>query len=78
MLPRITLGRGYGDLGRTSEAIEAYKAAIRINPDDAKAHFNLGLSYLIVANKSAALDEYKILKDIDRESANKLFNLIYR
>ena len=30
-----------------------------------------------MGDKAAALDEYKILKGIDEDAANKLFNLIY-
>jgi tetratricopeptide (TPR) repeat protein len=36
------LGFAYGNLGRYTEAVEAYKQAIRLRPDDASAHFNLG------------------------------------
>jgi hypothetical protein len=31
-----------------------------------------------LGDKGFALDEYKILKDLDPERANKLFNLIYQ
>jgi len=41
------------------------------------AHYNLGVAYLNVRDKSSALDQYKILKDLDKDSANELFNLIY-
>jgi len=72
------LGAAYGSLEHHQEAIEAYKQAIRIKPDHATAHFNLGLTYcLITGDKGSALEEYKILKTLDTELANKLFNLIY-
>jgi len=38
----------------------------------------LGLAYIIIGDKGSALDEYKILKEIDKELANKLFNAIYQ
>jgi len=44
----------------------------------AEAHFNLGLGYLIFKNTGAALEEYKILKTLDKDLANKLFNSIYK
>ena len=72
------LGVSYCRLGRYQDAIEAVKQAIRINPDFAEAHFNLGATYLIIGDKGSALDEYKILKTLDTERANKLFNFIYK
>jgi uncharacterized protein (TIGR02145 family) len=72
------LGRAYGKLGRYQEAIGAYKQAIKVKPDFADAHSVLGLTYLIIGNKGSALEEYKILKTLDPEKANELFNLIYK
>ncbi|MCX7771382.1 MAG: tetratricopeptide repeat protein [Proteobacteria bacterium] len=60
------------------ESMEAYKQAIRIKPDDAKAHYNLGLVYLILNDRNSALDFYKKLKTLNPEMANRLFNLIYK
>jgi len=65
----------YGRLGLHKEAIEAYKQAIRINPDLVNSHFNLGISYLLIGDKSSALNEYKFLKELDINLANKLFDL---
>lgn len=36
------LGYYYKEAGMYREAVEAYKQAIRIKPDDAKAHYGLG------------------------------------
>ena len=52
--------------------------AIRIDPDYADAHYNLGISYFITGERGSALEQYKILKDLDREQASELFNLIYK
>jgi tetratricopeptide (TPR) repeat protein/uncharacterized RDD family membrane protein YckC len=71
------LGVTYDKLGRYEEAIEAYKQAIRIKPDYANVHYALGIAYLAsTGDKGSALEEYKILKTLDAEMANKLFNLI--
>ena len=61
-----------------AEAIEALKQAIRINPDDADAHYNLGLFYSLSNDKDSALEQCEILKRLDPELADKLFNLIYK
>jgi len=47
-------------------------------PDLAEAHYGLGVAYLIIRDRGAALEQYSILKNLDRELANELFNLIYR
>ncbi len=73
------LGTAYVNLGMYREAMEAFKQAIRIKPDDAYAQFNLGVLYLYhVKDRGLALEQYKILKNLDTETANKLFNLIYK
>jgi len=71
------LGYAYGQLGLYKDAIEAYKQAIRIYPDHASAHCNLGVTYLMVGDINSALNEYKILKELDIDLANKLFDFIY-
>ncbi len=58
------------------EAIEACKQAIRINPDNAEAHFALGAAYAFLNDRVSALEQYKILKSLDSELANKLFNVM--
>lgn len=77
-LSHYNLGLTYTQLGRYTEAIGAYKQAIYINPNHTNAHYNLGLMYLIIGDNGAAFEEYKILKDLDKDLANKLFDLIYR
>jgi tetratricopeptide (TPR) repeat protein len=79
--PKVHLGLGisYDGLGMNKEAIEAFKQAIRINPDNADAHFCLGCMYVEVKNdRGSALEQYKILKNLDTERANILFNMIYK
>mgnify|MGYP006268701361 CR=1 FL=1 len=59
------------------EAIESYKQAIRIKPDLAEAHLNLGMVYLRTGDRGSALEEYKILRNLDKDLADRLFSLIY-
>ena len=73
---QYNLGLTYAKAKRYTEAIEPFKQAIRIKPEDAKAHFCLGLVYSLVDDKGSALEEYKILKDLDKDLARKLLNLI--
>ncbi|HHT9129996.1 MAG TPA: hypothetical protein ACFYEC_03925 [Candidatus Brocadiaceae bacterium] len=51
---------------------------MRVKPDDVDAYFRLGLVYLMLNDKGSALYEYKILKDLDKDLAAKLFKRISR
>ncbi|MGE5605786.1 MAG: tetratricopeptide repeat protein [Bacteroidota bacterium] len=74
----LNLGIAYGHLNLDQEALEALKQAIRINPEDPQAHFSIGIVYLSLDDRNSALQEYKILKELDSEMANRLFDLIYK
>jgi lipoprotein NlpI len=52
------------------------KQAIRIDPDDAEVHIYLGLAYLGLNDRGSALEQYKILKKLDTELADELFDEI--
>jgi tetratricopeptide (TPR) repeat protein len=46
------MGLAYTGLDKFKKAIEAYKKAIKINPDYDKAYYNMGLAY-------TGLDKFK-------------------
>ena len=70
------LGIAYGVLGKYKEATEAFKQAIRINPDDTDARLSLGIAYLSLNDRGSAVEQYKILKSLDPKLAKKLFSVI--
>ncbi len=72
------LALGYAEAGRNAEAKEAFIQAIRLKPDFGEAHLGLGLVYLGLGDKGAALDEYRILKNMNQDLAAKLFSEIYK
>ncbi len=72
------LGEVYLDVRMKNEAKEAFMQAIKIRPGFAEAHYGLGTVYVKFNNISSAFDEYKILSDLDRTLAYKLFKQIYR
>ncbi len=71
------LGLAYCGLGQWRQAVPPLNQAVRLKPDDAEAHYWLGRCYLMISDVGSALDEYKILKDLDEEWANELFKAIY-
>lgn len=74
----FNLGVIFGELDQTKDQMEVFKQAIRINPDFAPAHYAIGQTYLYQGDKVAALDQYKILKKLDIDIADLLFEEIYR
>jgi len=73
----LDLGAAYFYESRLEEAVVSYQQAIRLKPSLAEAHLNLGMAYLRLGDRGSAIEEYRILKDLDKELANRLFNLIY-
>ena len=70
------IGYCNAQLGRYPDAFDAYKKAIQIQPDFVLAHFYLGLIYLEARDRNHALEEHKILKNLDRNYADDLLNMI--
>jgi tetratricopeptide (TPR) repeat protein len=61
-------------LGRLPAAVEALRSAIRLNANFANAHYYLGLVHIAQKNKSGAQAEYAILKRLDQQLAQKLYD----
>ena len=70
------LGMAYSKLGRYREAVQASKQAVRFKPNYAEAHCILGVSYLLLGNRGSALQEYQVLKDLDKDLASMLDDLL--
>ncbi len=71
------LGNVHLKQGDYIRAVKALEHAVRLNPDDVMAHFNLGIAYAKSKRRGLALDEYKRLKELDRDKADALFDIIY-
>jgi len=70
------IGYCNAQLERYPDAIEAYKKALQIQPDFVLARFFLGLIYLEAKDRNHSLAEYKILRDLDKNYADDLLNMI--
>jgi LysM repeat protein len=63
------------------EAVQAFKQTIRLKPDkdmEVMAHCLLARALLDLGDRGGALEEYKILKNLDSNAANDLFDEINR
>ena len=77
----LFLGISYCELHRLQEAVQAFKQTIRLKPEkdmEVMAHCLLARAFIDLGDRGAALDEYKILKNLDSNAANDLFNEINR
>jgi tetratricopeptide (TPR) repeat protein len=70
------LGTTYIIRGAYSDAIEVFQKAITIDPDNSEAHFNLGIAYFLSGDRTAAFGEYITLKNIDKERADLLREIL--
>ena len=62
--------------GKNEEAIVHLTEAVRITPNYGEAHLALGRIYLSMGEKDLALAEYHILKTINSNLANTLYQNI--
>jgi Flp pilus assembly protein TadD len=53
------------------------KAAVERHPDDARLRYNLGISYLALKNRAAALSQYNLIKETSPELAGKLYRSLF-
>lgn len=58
-------GQALGFLGRTSEAIDLFKAVISRHPESAEASFHLGNLYLMLDQLTDTLEAFERVKNID-------------
>jgi len=73
-------GGGYSlfYLSRFNEAIDEFNKALSLNPANIDAIAGLGIAYVKVGNKDQAMDAYSKLKDRNKETADKLLEIIKR
>jgi tetratricopeptide (TPR) repeat protein len=59
------------------EELQAYIRAIRADPQMVPAHFGIARLFLRQGDLKRALQEYAILKSLDKEAARNLYEMIY-
>jgi hypothetical protein len=71
------LGLALARLSRSNEAVEAFKQAIRNEPDDSGLYYNLGVSYIRLGNHNEAIKAFRQTLRIKPNDAEALLNLGY-
>jgi tetratricopeptide (TPR) repeat protein len=78
----LTASARLGDIFRSRSdngmTFQAYKNAIRIDPDNANYHYYIGVALAKLGEKHFAMTEQRILKNLNPDLANKLFLEIYK
>jgi tetratricopeptide (TPR) repeat protein len=61
--------------GEREEAIQEYREAIRLDPKNAKAHYNLGFALAVKGEREEAIQEYREAIRSDPKDAKAHYNL---
>jgi tetratricopeptide (TPR) repeat protein len=70
------LGESYIELNRLNEAVEILTQAVGIDPDMGRARYNLGRAYIKLGDRDSALAQYNILRTVESDWADRLYNVI--
>lgn len=57
-IPHINMGIACRSKGQIDDAIEHYRAALKLRPDSARAHISLGIAYLIKREPDNAIEQF--------------------
>jgi len=68
------VGKNYCAIGRYQEALSVLKDVVDKKQDHADAHFQLGLVYHKLGDKSSAMNEWLTLKNLNQDMANELYS----
>jgi tetratricopeptide (TPR) repeat protein len=68
----VNMGAAYRSLKRFSQAQESIERALRVNPDHAQAHYELGMTRLALGDETAAREEVNFLRNLNCELAGRL------
>lgn len=75
ILSFYNMGNAYADLGDYEKAIEAYRQAIKLNPNLSKPHNNLGLVYAALNRLPEAIAEFELSVKLRPDYAEAHYNL---
>lgn len=70
------LGDAYWNCERYEDALSAYKQAMKLRVGDPHDRYQIALVYLKMGDKDSAMEEYEILKGMNKELADELYALL--
>jgi len=66
----------YSRQGRHQEAIDLFRKVLEVEPRHVYANHALGVMYTVIGNKTGAMQQYYILKDLNPDLAASLLRSI--
>jgi tetratricopeptide (TPR) repeat protein len=69
-------GEVHLELGQFEKAIEAYRKAIQLRPNDPTPQVKLGYAYIALNDWTSAQRQYQALRQLNEVVANELFDKI--
>ncbi|MCA1558369.1 MAG: tetratricopeptide repeat protein, partial [Acidobacteria bacterium] len=70
------LGDAYYFTRQYEQAADSYEIAVRLQPNNAEIRYMRGRTFLQLGNREGALAEYRVLRTLDADKANKLYAMI--
>jgi Tfp pilus assembly protein PilF len=74
----VNLGYAYAGQKHYSKAFVFVRKAVSLEPNLVEAEALLGFLYLVTNDRSSAIQQYQVLKNLDVGAAQELYAQIYR
>jgi len=74
-MPHKNLGTAFLQAGRMTEAMEQFKQAVQINPNDAGTYMNWGAALMQADRAPEAIEQFEQVLKVDPEDADAHYNL---
>ena len=72
------LGFAFYQKKKFTQASNAFKQGVELDPDSSQLRFNLAMSLTAINDRAGALSQYKLMKDRNPDLADQLYRALYR